>query len=273
MDNRTFTIFGAGGFVGARLEKSLREYGHTVKTVRRDNWPKKGSDLGHVIFTIGMTAQFRGRPFATVETQTLRVYEALSYYQFESFLYLSSTRLYLGGQTTHEDSCIQVCPASEDSIYNLTKATAECLCLSIENPNIKVVRLSNVFGPENDSELFVSAVLREAAQTGRVVFRSAPMSNKDYIHVQDVAEILPRITLEGRERIYNVAGGANTTNLKIAESLNQCGIETSFVQEATNISFPQIDIGRLMREFPRPTRSLLQAMPELVDAAKKRYTR
>ncbi|ADZ72695.1 NAD-dependent epimerase/dehydratase family protein [Polymorphum gilvum] len=265
-----FTVFGAAGFVGARLVAHLGALGHEVRAVGRDSWPKPGEALGHVLFTVGMTAQFRGRPFETVETQTLRAYEALRSYRFESFLYLSSTRLYQGAGATAEETPILARPATADAIYNLTKATAECLCLSLDDPAVRVVRLSNVFGPENDSELFVSDVMREAAATGRLVFRSAPASAKDYVHVADVAELLPRIALSGRERLYNLAFGRNVSNRAIGDALAACGIDIAYQDGAPEISFPQIDIARLMREFPRPTRGLLAAVPELLEAAQKR---
>jgi nucleoside-diphosphate-sugar epimerase len=267
---KQFTIFGGAGFIGTRLAEHLNALGYDVRRVGRDNWPDAGEALGHVLFTIGMTAQFRGRPFETVETQTLRAYEALRRYRFDSFLYLSSTRVYQGAQGTSEDTPIIARPATADAIYNLTKATAECLCLSLEDPSVRVVRLSNVIGPENDSELFVSAVMREAASTGKVLFRSAPQSAKDYIHVADVAEVLTQIALSGRERLYNVAFGENVSNLAISQALSACGVKVAFQDNAPEISFPEIDIARLMREFPRPKRALLPSVPEFLLATQKR---
>ena len=249
----------------------LTDLGHEVRAVGRDSWPKAGDALGHVLFTIGMTAQFRGRPFETMETQTLRAFEALRGYRYESFLYLSSTRVYQGGDITFEDSPLLVRPATPDAIYNLTKTTAECLCLSLNDPSVRVVRLSNVFGPENDSELFVSAVMREAATTGQVLFRSAPESAKDYVHVADVAELLPQIALSGQERLYNLAFGRNVSNIAIGNALTSCGIRVAFQHGAPEISFPEIDISRLMREFPHPKRALLPAVPELLLATQKRF--
>jgi len=267
---KQFTIFGGSGFIGTRLAGQLNALGYDVRPVGRDTWPAAGESLGHVVFTIGMTAQFRGRPFETVETQTLRAYEALSRYRFDSFLYLSSTRVYQGSQRTSEETAIVVRPSTADAIYNLTKMTAECLCLSLDDPAVRVARLSNVFGPENDSELFVSSVLREAASTGQVVFRSAPQSAKDYIHAADVAELLVDIALAGRERLYNVSFGENVSNSALADALIACGVKVAFEDGAPELSFPQIDITRLMREFARPKRPLLPAIPELLLATHKR---
>lgn len=269
MAGERFTVFGGGGFIGSRLVKTLTTTGHTVVTIDRSSWPENGADLGHVIFTIGMTAQFRGLPFETVETQIFRLYDALNRYRYSSFLYLSSTRLYQGAVTTSEDTNISACPNDPDAIYNLTKATAECLCQSINNPAVRVVRLSNVYGPELDSNLFLADVMREAALTGRVTFRSHPLSAKDYVHVSNVADLLPSIALKGTKRTYNVGFGRNVNNAEIGAALAKLGIMINYLPDAPELSFPEIDISRLTAEFPQPTFELLPTIPALLEAKRK----
>jgi hypothetical protein len=46
--------------------------------VGRPDWRAPGTDLGDVIFTIGMTADFRSRLLETFEVQLLRLHAALT---------------------------------------------------------------------------------------------------------------------------------------------------------------------------------------------------
>lgn len=152
----------------------------------------------------------------TIEIQTIRVFEALTCYRYSLFLYLSSTRLYQGNDATHEKTPIIARPWTNDAIYNLTKATAECLCMSIDNPTIQVARLSSVYDPELASELFIADVMRKAVATGVLTFGPNPASSKDYAHVADVTRLLPQITVNGRQRLYSVAFGEMSATRQLA---------------------------------------------------------
>jgi uncharacterized protein YbjT (DUF2867 family) len=72
MTGRKFTVLGAGGFIGGRLVEHLRGLGHEVDAPPRR--PAEayvdglgGRQLGHVVYCIGLTADFRTRPYETVE--------------------------------------------------------------------------------------------------------------------------------------------------------------------------------------------------------------
>src|SRR5580704_13059050 len=104
MTAKQFTVFGASGFVGARLAQHLKNATHPVNAVTRSNAPPHGADLGHVIYAIGITADFRNRPFDTVAAHVGRLAEVLQNYKFDSFLYLSSTRIYRGAASTREEA-------------------------------------------------------------------------------------------------------------------------------------------------------------------------
>ena len=65
---------------------------------------------------------------------------------FESFTYFSSIRVYSSSKSTHESNKI-LCDQYEKGVYfkNL-KLAAESLCLQLDNPKIRVIRLSNLYG-------------------------------------------------------------------------------------------------------------------------------
>lgn len=245
----SFTVFGGYGFVGGAVASLLEQQGHRVERIGRHNWPPKGADLGHAIFTVGMTADFRTRLMETFELQLLRLHDALTWYTHASFLYLSSARVYAGSSETSEEAHLLVRPADHDHVYNLSKLAGESLCFASANPAVRVARLSNVFGTGDTSNLFLTAVMREAVATGSVSIGQAPDSSKDYVPVEHVAAALVKIARHGRHRLYNVASGRNVSHREIADLLASAGYSVRFKEGGAPARFPPIDIGRVTQEF------------------------
>lgn len=247
-----FTVLGAGGFIGSQLAEALKHSGAVYAPLRQDGSDIPDEvlkrDLGHVFYCIGLTANFRNRPFNTVEAHVCILRRILEQARFESLTYLSSTRVYEGSATTHEASILQVSPSNPGHLYNLSKLMGESLCLASRRKT-KVARLSNVFGRTMPQQNFISQLLNEAANTGRVQFLTDPNSVKDYVSVRDVIRWLPQIALHGKHSIYNVASGINTSNAEIAILLEKKGIAVSFAENAPAWSFPIIDTHRLAQEF------------------------
>lgn len=267
---RQFSVFGANGFVGTRLCAELEARGHSVRPIGRENWPETGENLGHVIFTIGMTADFRTKPFETVETQVSLLARALKAYSYESFLALSSTRVYRGAEETREEARLSLSPSDPDDLYNATKLAGEALCLAIDNPNIRVARLSNIYGWPGPSQSFLASVIEEAVKTGAVRFRTGPHAAKDYCDIGSTIRALIAIADAGRQRLYNIASGVNVSNGEIAAVLEREGIATSFASGAPEPIFPLIDVARLKSEFGISPPSLLERLPALLKAARAR---
>ncbi len=259
-----YTIFGGLGFVGSELTRQLRASGATVTQVGRASWPTAGSDLGHVIFCIGMTADFRKRLLETFDLQVLRLHDALTHYRYESFLYLSSARVYDGATSTNEDTPLLVRPTSVDHVYNISKLAGESLCMAFDNPLIRVARMSNVYGAQDQSNLFMTAVLRDAVEKGEVTIGQFPSSAKDYIAVEDAAAMLIAISRSGASRLYNVACGTNFTHQQIADVLQTAGFKVHFKPNGQIVTFPQIDISRAACEFALPSTNPAIHLPNII---------
>jgi nucleoside-diphosphate-sugar epimerase len=244
-----FTVFGGSGFVGGEISRLLESQGHTVTRVTRASWPEPRSHLGHVIFTIGMTADFRKRLVETLELQVLRLHDALTGYTFDSFVYLSSARVYADAISTAEHTPLLVRPYEADHVYNISKLAGESLCFAQDNPRIRVVRMSNVYGAQDTSNLFLTAVMREAVETGSVTIGQSPQSSKDYIWVGDAATAIVRIAQSGSSRLYNVAAGINVTHQNIADILAEAGYRATFKDGGALVKIPEIDMRRYSSEF------------------------
>ena len=89
------TVLGATGFIGRNLVKKLNEDGKTIYIPGR-NEIIKDKFLGDIIYTIGLTADFREHPYDTIIAHVCKLIEIMQNNTFKSLTYLSSTRVYNG---------------------------------------------------------------------------------------------------------------------------------------------------------------------------------
>lgn len=241
------TILGGSGFIGSHLAAYLRANNH-------DCWlPERGTveifqrNLGTVFYCIGLTADFRSRPFATIDAHVGVLREVLEHARFDQLIYLSSTRVYAGCSSADENQTLRALPTRGDDLYNLSKMTGESLALASGRP-CRVARLSNVLGPGMGATNFVGSVVDEARRTGAVCINTAPDSSKDYIWIDDVCTALTAVASRGQEPVYNIAGGCAISNQALADLLASRGIRVSFSGSAPTTHFPAISVQRLARD-------------------------
>lgn len=259
-----FTVLGGSGFIGSHLVAALSSQGVPCDTPSRRE-ELLGRPLGRLIYSVGLTADFRARPFDTVEAHVCYLARLLRAADFESFLYLSTTRVYAGADSTDEEADLQVNPTRPDDLYNLSKLMGESLCMGCRRPGVRIARLSNVFGRDPQGGNFLSSVIREAVGRGRVTLRTALESTKDYVGVEDVVSVLPRIATSGRERVYNIAAGANTTHVELAATIGRLtGCDFMIEPGAETVSFPLILIDRVRNEFGFSPSPVLDSLGDLV---------
>lgn len=240
------TVFGAAGFVGRALVMHLRARGWEVRESRRGDTSWRAADLGHVFYTIGLTADFRSRPFDTIDAHVSLLTDVLRHARFSSLVYLSSTRVYATALSTDETTPIPTYSGNPDHLYNLSKLMGESACLGSGIPNVRVARLSNVFGADLASANFLTEVLREAVETGHVTLRTGLASSKDYVWVGDVVRALEAIAVRGMDPITNVAYGHNTTHQEIVDAIRrEAGATISVADGAPKVTFPEIATRRL----------------------------
>lgn len=267
-----YTVLGASGFIGSRLVEVLRDAGHEVYAPAKGSADITGRPLGHVLYCIGMTADFRSRPFDTVRAHVSVLADVLERADFDSLVYLSSTRVYARSASGTEQTPLAIDAADPSDLYNLSKLTGESLCRSCNRPNVKIVRLSNVVGCDHGSQNFLSTLIREAL-AGRIELQSDPASAKDYILIDDVVALLPRIAAEGREWLYNVGSGIKVSHRDIVAllaRLTEC--EVAVRPGAPLIDFPAIDVTRIRSEFGFSAIPVLDTLPDLVARARLHST-
>ena len=269
-----FTVLGASGFVGRHLCDKLLYLGYEVDAYKRQDDCCTQKNLGHVIYSIGFTGNFRQKPFDAVEAHVCYLTRLLQKINFESFLYLSSTRIY--GVNKKNDSFCEKSPISiypsQDSLYDLSKLLGESVCLSIDNPKVRVARLSNVFGDGQSMHTFLGSLLDSAVINKYAFINEPPMSSKDYIHIDNVTEGLIKIAINGRERMYNVASGHGISHFEIGRIIEKVlHVPVDFNLYGAARIMANVNTSRFHSEFPECKGNVKNQLVSYIKKLKKKH--
>lgn len=266
-----YTVLGGAGFIGSHLLRYLRQADHECFAPLRGDDSLFHSPLGHVIYCIGLTADFRSRPLDTIEAHVCVLRRLLEQADFESLTYLSSTRVYAGSTVTDETATLHVNPNRADDLYNLSKLMGESLCLHGGRANTRVVRLSNIVGLRPDPDIFIDQLLEEGRLTGRVLLRTALSSRKDYLYIDDAVSALERIAQSKAQGIINVASGEGVANQQIVRLLeSEMGFLVDVAANAPAWDFTAINTNRLKGEFAIQPRPFSDYFPEFLQLYRRK---
>ncbi len=264
----SYSVIGARGFIGSAFVRVLRERGVSVSSLTHAEALDRTEDLGDVIYASGVAWDADKRLSDAVRTH-VDVPLALLEKRLRSFTYVSSTRVYGNSPETHETIAAHV---AQGDVYTATKAAGEVVVLSDSRPAVRVVRLSNVYGPSFGSGLMSSDFLRQAATTGCIDVRSSRDSEKDHVSVEDVVEVTLQIVASGKERIYNIAAGTNTKQGRLLDriaAVSGCGIEVR--PGSPSVVFTPIDVTRIRDEFGFRARDVIDDVPALWKAFEQHF--
>ena len=265
------TLLGGSGFIGSAIARRLTEKNLNYVSPNRTQ-ELAGLNLGDVIYCVGLTADFRSHPLETVEAHVCHLLHVLRNCEFRSLVYLSSTRVYRNQDgIAREGDPLTVNSSNQDDLYAISKLLGEAVSMACGS-RVKVVRLSNVYGPDFTSQNFLSSIIRDAVSKQQVTVHSSPDSDRDYISIDDVVDSLIRITLEGQQDIYNVASGVNVSNLQLTQRLSdltKCRID--FDPLAVRQCFPRISIDRMRSEFGFQPSTVLDDLGKIIDLYQEHY--
>jgi nucleoside-diphosphate-sugar epimerase len=270
------TVIGSAGFIGRHLVQHLRATGYQVLEPARDTFHWLERPLGHVFYCAGLTADFAQRPHDTVQAHVSLLSRVLQQGQFDSLVYLSSTRLYDGSLVDPADEAtpLELDPRQPRHLYDLSKALGESLCHATSGGRARVARLSCVYRDAGDADGFLPMLLRSVpqavaqAESGtppRLRVDTTPHAARDYVHLDDVLCALVLIATRGTQPLYNVASGRNLSNRELFARLRElsgCEIVASQHQMARPSS--RIDISRMRREFAWRPACLLDKLAGLL---------
>jgi nucleoside-diphosphate-sugar epimerase len=267
------TLLGGSGFIGSAIARRLTEQNLTFSSPDRDQ-ELAGSNLGDVIYCVGLTADFRARPLETVEAHVCHLLSILKSCEFQSLVYLSSTRVYRNQEgIAREADAVTVDGSNPDDLYAISKLMGEAAAMTCGR-KAKIVRLSNVYGPDFTSENFLSSIIRDAVSGHQVTVHSSPDSERDYIRIDDVVDGIFRILREGQNCLYNLASGTNVSNRQLIEEISEAtNCRILFDPTASKVSFPKISIDRMQAEFGFQPSSVLQDLAHVIGSYKAHFGR
>lgn len=244
-----FTVFGGTGFIGSHVTSYLESQGHEVRMPRRHE--EVGATLlGHVIFAEGILVGASARVAEIVKVHIDKPRKIIKSANYESFLYLSTAKLYQDSDEAIETSPLEIANENIADIYTVSKLFGESVCLNIENPFVRVARISTVIGRNAYNNTFVYDIIDQATKNRSVVFSASASSERDYVAVSDVATVLEKISIGGKHRVYNVASGQQISHRTFADVLARLtGSSIRFEAGATTMRWPSINTQRIENEF------------------------
>tara|TARA_Y100000310_G_scaffold221576_1_gene223182 strand:- start:40663 stop:41355 length:693 start_codon:yes stop_codon:yes gene_type:complete len=132
-------LFGAKGFVGSEILKSLKKSGHEVSEITRENFESSfGKKFDYVINASAPSARFKAKnnplwDFKETVERTARIFYET---EFEKFIQISSVSA----------------RCQTDTVYGRNKLAAESI---INNGNSLIVRLGPMFGPSLEKGVLI----------------------------------------------------------------------------------------------------------------------
>lgn len=273
MIKNSFTIFGRG-FVGTSFSNFLKK--NKIKFF----FPKKGKykfnkNLNHIIYCIG-NQNWLKHPDKTFEANLAMVGKILFNNRFKSFTLVSSTRVYFANEKnkTGEEEFIKIKPNNKDFLYNSLKIAAENLCLSLDNNNIKVVRISNLYGNNFTNQSYILPTwIKDSINKKTISLLINKNSTKDYIFVDDAFDVILKIIKKSKYRLYNIASGKNIKLSKILKEIKNCtNCKIRYKKNSKLIREPKINIDRIKREFNfKVKNNLIDSISQLIVDYKKKF--
>ena len=266
------TVVGGNGFIGSALVGQLTSLGFKVFVPTREYNYLCNRSLGTLIYCAGH-GDCKGNPIKVLHSNLVFLSYLLERANFEKLIYISSARIYVNQLNSAEDADVSISSYDDRKLFNLTKLTAEELCL-LSGLNICIVRPSNVYGLAVDSNLFLPSIIRDAINHKLVNMYVSPEYEKDYVSVLDVVDIVTKLTLKQNfeDKIYNIASGQNVSAGSIAQILQQeTGCDIVWNSSQAKETFPIIEIDKLKKQFCFKPRNVLDDLQNMINDFKRFY--
>ena len=257
---RRILITGGAGFVGSQLGQRLAADGHDVllldnmsfghldnllmdgrpfaRFVCRDIRDPRTTELYEGVDCVFHLAGIAALPVCQLDPReaydvnvagTGAVLEAARLAGVRRVVFSSTSAIYerTAGDPLHEEATV-----APDLVYACTKHSAEALCRGYAlNYGLDVVicRFFNVFGPHQDvfraSPPFTSYVARELVHDrSPILYNRRSDVRRDYVHVDDVVELLLRVMLDQNRHgadVFNVCSGIGHSVPELFEVFRQ----------------------------------------------------
>lgn len=268
------TIVGGTGFVGTHLVAELKRNNIVFQLLNRDTDVTLDLNLGKVVYCAGYGGCDQD-PFNVLHANAVLLGKLLKDFTIEKIIYLSSTRVYLGGEYSTENSDITIVQSDSRKLFNLSKIVAEELIIKSKVPFV-ILRPSNIYGDAFESPLFLPSIVRDSLIKGEVRMFITPDYSKDYVSVFDLVKAIT-ISLSNTDiqnLTVNVASGENVSAKQIADSLIQeTNCKVIWRGKVTDDVFPETDITLMQNVFEIMPRKVLDDLPKMISSFKEKLNK
>jgi nucleoside-diphosphate-sugar epimerase len=267
LKKKTYTIFGHTGFIGSFFKNKLFKENLILPKKKQIVFKK---NLGHIIYCIG-SDDWLNDSYNSYYANLGYLPEIIKKNKYQSFTFLSSTRLYRNLKETDEDCSLVINPTNLDNYYNIKKICAESFLLSQKNSKIKIIRLANIYGFSPNSTLVIPTLIMNAINKKKIRILINKKSSKDFLSIEDVFTIILKIIKNGKRNLYNIGSGKNITLQQIAQKISlYTNCKVIYSNQKKIIKEPIINISKIKKEFKfKPSSSLIYDLPNLIQKYKK----
>ena len=271
MRGKRVLVTGATGLIGGAVVAALKGFGG-IKVLEADSAWHIGEALkanaDYVIHAAGYAqpAKFTANALDTIDVNTnwtLKLAKALP--KNGRMIFLSSSEVYNGSphQRHGIDDIGRTTPAHLRAPYIEAKRCGEAIVHAARAMDKAVVaaRVSLAYGPgvkKGDSRV-ISQFITQALQTQQIRLQDGGTARRTYCYVTDIAEMILRILMVGREPVYNVGGQSDVTIIGLARKIGaMTGAEVKLPYLNRTVTGPAgapqhvtLDMGRTKQEFSK----------------------
>lgn len=235
-------ITGSNGFIGRAISLRMQKENYTVYEWSREGLflnnskiqsfvIEKPEDAEKVLLIVKPDIVMHCAGSADVNYSVQHPYEDLSsnYITTHNILFAMkktgvTSRFVLFSSAAVYGNPVKLPMSEEEPIhplspYALHKRAAEEICLYMNknyHMDVKILRLFSVYGPGLKKQIFWD-MYHKVKESGRLNLMGSGEESRDYIYIDDLVEAVILVALdEGRDIIYNIANGEETTIYKAA---------------------------------------------------------
>jgi UDP-glucose 4-epimerase len=245
------------GFRGNLGQSLIRQGGeHIWLTVDRNGWhdfDDKVKDADVVIHAASdLLTSVAKQPYAVMDANiitTARVLESLPSHKSLRLIFISSCAVYGQSQITDEE--IHPTPISVNGLGKLINEKMIAEYCGDKKIEFQILRLFNTFGG-NDRFSILSHLKKSILEKTTFTMFNEGVSQRDFLHVDDAADLVLRLTkLPARHRTMNLGCGETT---RIADIVAQARIKYPNLEvkhsKKTEAEYSRAEISRLRSVFP-----------------------
>lgn len=232
--SRRILIMGGSGFLGSHIADAFSEAGHQVTIFDKVPSPYLRDDqafiMGNILncesveeackecdavyhlagmADIGETSNKPKESFILNVLGTINVIEAVIKHKVGRFLFASTVYVY----------------SDQGSFYKVSKQTVESLlreyakCYDLD---YTILRYGSIYGPRAQKWNGMRKLIKEARETGRIIYRGTGEERREYIHVKDAARLsVQALSSEYSGRSLIITGAQSVSSRELMSMIKE----------------------------------------------------